>query len=348
MGEKKMKCPGEIEGNYFTNTAIIILLLIVALLLKPAAFAAHTLDTSSAWKTTTTAWGTDNPATLSYSAGSGSTLMVLGIATEGISYRTAGTPNFNGKSFTTLGRTMPTLGLEGGGGGGGGGGFAPTGSPYCTSFIRELRDGFLKSNSPTTYTFRTQDFGIYEVVITPAKTLGQVDVKVVKCISDLKGVSQFPGIRYIFNDVWASAKELSLDDGIVSLTLRFKVDKSWLLDNNIADSSMKLSWYNGDQWIYLETDIINRDDKYVYYEAITNRLGPFIIGTISIQRSFPQISVNPTGELLKNPVQEEMIHETIVPESTPGVSSSKTLNILVTLLIIVISLSIIVYLMRNK
>jgi PGF-pre-PGF domain-containing protein len=211
-----------------------------------------------------------------------------------------------------------------------------------------LRDGFLKSNSPTTYTFRTQDFGIYEVVITPAKTLGQVDVKVVKCISDLKGVSQFPGIRYIFNDVWASAKELSLDDGIISLTLRFKVDKSWLLDNNIADSSMKLSWYNGDQWIYLETDIINRDDKYVYYEAITNRLGPFIIGTISIQRSFPQISVNPTGELLKNPVQEEMIHETIVPESTPGVSSSKTLNILVTLLIIVISLSIIVYLMRNK
>lgn len=344
-----LKYPGEIQGNYFTNIFIITFLLIVSLLVTPAALAAHTFDTRATDGTTTFAT-TPNPRTLSYTAGSGSTVMVLNIFTTSTTARAGGAPTFNGKTFTQVGARQPTSGstVEGGGGGDGGGGFAPTGSPYCTSFIRELRDGFLKSNSPTTYTFRTQDFGIYEVVITPAKTLGLVDIKVVKCISDLKGVSQFPGIRYIFNDVWASAKELSLDDSIVSLTLRFKVDKSWLLDNNIADSSMKLSWYNGDQWIYLETDIINRDDKYVYHEAITNKLGPFIIGTISIQRSFPQITVNPTGELIKNSVQEEMIHETIVPESTPGTSSSKTLNILVTLLIIVVSLSIIVYLMRNK
>ena len=237
----------------------------------------------------------------------------------------------------------------GGGGGGGGGGFVPTGSSYCTTFIRELRDGFLHSNSPTTYTFRTEDFGIYEVVITPAKTLGLADVRIVKCISDLKGVSQFPGIRYIFNDVWTSAKELSLNDSLVSAILRFKVDRSWLLDNNIADSSMKLSWYDGDQWIYLGTDIINRDDKFVYYEATTNRLGPFIIGTISILRSFPSFSLYPTDELIENQLLAvKMINETIVPESIPEASSSTTLNKLVTILIIILALSIIVYLRRKK
>lgn len=247
-----LKYPGEIQGNYFTNIFIITFLLIVSLLVTPAALAAHTFDTRATDGTTTFAT-TPNPRTLSYTAGSGSTVMVLNIFTTSTTARADGAPTFNGKTFTQVGARQPTSGstVEGGGGGDGGGGFAPTGSPYCTSFIRELRDGFLKSNSPTTYTFRTQDFGIYEVVITPAKTLGLVDIKVVKCISDLKGVSQFPGIRYIFNDVWASAKELSLDDSIVSLTLRFKVDKSWLLDNNIADSSMKLHGImetNGSTW----------------------------------------------------------------------------------------------------
>lgn len=237
----------------------------------------------------------------------------------------------------------------GGGGGGGGGGLAQAGSPYCTTFIREMRDGFLHSNSPTTYTFNTQGFGIYEVVITPVKTLGLVDVRIVKCISDLKGVSQFPGIRYIFNDVWASAKELSLNDSIVSTILRFKVDKSWLLDNNIADSSMKLSRYDGDQWIYLETDIISRDDKFVYYEATTNKLGPFIIGTVSIQRSFQSFPVFMTGDSIEPAVLTEMmVNKTIVPESTPEASPPKTLPPLVTILIIGVSLSIIVYLVRKK
>lgn len=242
--------------------------------------------------------------------------------------------------------------VESGGGGGGGGGFVPTGSPYCTTFIRELRDGFLHSNSPTTYTFNTQGFGIYEVVITPAKTLGLADVRILKCISDLKGMSQFPGIKYIFNDVWASAKELSLNDSIVSVTLRYKVDKNWLQDNNIADSSIKLSWYDGSQWIYLGTNIINRDDKYVYYESTTNKLGPFVIGTVSIQPPIPIFTVNPASVVIKNSVEAEMILETIVPEaiipqSTLDVNSSKTLNTMVTVLIIG-SLSGIVYLLRKK
>jgi cytochrome c-type biogenesis protein CcmE len=103
-----MKQQSEIQGNYFTYTSIIILLLIVALLLTPSALATYTLDNSSVWITTTNAWATTNPATLSYTAGSGSTVMVLGIVTAGAVYRTTGTPTFNGRNFTSLGRNMYT------------------------------------------------------------------------------------------------------------------------------------------------------------------------------------------------------------------------------------------------
>ncbi len=77
------------------------------------ASAAHTFDTSAVRNTTTTAWGTLNPNTLSYTAGTGSSVMVLGIVTAGTAYRTIGTPTFNGKSFTSIGRNMGPPTAEG-------------------------------------------------------------------------------------------------------------------------------------------------------------------------------------------------------------------------------------------
>ncbi|MCX9025939.1 MAG: hypothetical protein OIN85_07600 [Candidatus Methanoperedens sp.] len=73
--------------------------------------AAHTFDTSAQYKTTS--WSNANPGTLSFTAGSGASIMVLTIFTAGSSYRTAGTPTFNGKSFTSLGRNMYTSSPEG-------------------------------------------------------------------------------------------------------------------------------------------------------------------------------------------------------------------------------------------
>lgn len=103
-----MRCQGEMQASCFTKFTIIILLL-VALLLTPAALAAHSIDNSAVRYTTTTAWGAANPGTLSYTAGDGATVMILGIVVGGAaSYacRTAGTPTFNGKNFKQVGGTQ--------------------------------------------------------------------------------------------------------------------------------------------------------------------------------------------------------------------------------------------------
>lgn len=83
-----------------------LLLIFTLLLFIPSVVADHTFDTSGNYLTTTTAWSTVDPGNLSYTAGTGSTVMVLGIYVVGSTYRTDGTPTFNGKSFISLGRNV--------------------------------------------------------------------------------------------------------------------------------------------------------------------------------------------------------------------------------------------------
>ncbi|MCX9014574.1 MAG: carboxypeptidase-like regulatory domain-containing protein, partial [Candidatus Methanoperedens sp.] len=61
---------------------------------------AHTFDTKAT--TSQTSWSRSNPYTLSYTAGAGSTVMVLGIATAGTTARTGGAPTYNGIAFTQI------------------------------------------------------------------------------------------------------------------------------------------------------------------------------------------------------------------------------------------------------
>jgi len=82
------------------NSSIVCGILLL-MLFSNVASAAHTFDTSAVRYTTTTAWGTTNPNTLSYTAGTGSSVMVLGIVSA-VACRTPGTPTFNGKSFTQI------------------------------------------------------------------------------------------------------------------------------------------------------------------------------------------------------------------------------------------------------
>lgn len=218
------------------------------------------------------------------------------------------------RNFTLL---DPSHYVPGGGGGGGGAG-VPSGDPYCRTSIRELREGYLHANIPTNITFTTPFIGINEIRITPLENLGVTDIKVVKCISEIIGTSQTPGIAYIFNDIWASARELSLNDSIKTITYRFEVEKSWLLENNIPDNSMMLSRWNGEKWISLLTHVVGRDEKNVYYEATTNAIGLFAITTISIQLSPLVFQVIPTDETTLTPEPaENLIPPVVQPVAFP-------------------------------
>jgi hypothetical protein len=94
------------------NRHIIITILALMLLIFPGE-GAHTLDTKKEWINGTGAWDNTNPANLSYTAGNGSTVMVLIIYTNSDSNRTnwaTNKPTFNGKTLTAIGLARPSGG----------------------------------------------------------------------------------------------------------------------------------------------------------------------------------------------------------------------------------------------
>lgn len=188
---------------------------------------------------------------------------------------------------------------SGGGGGGGGGGGAPSGESYCSKNIWELREGFLQVNSSTSYKFNTPDLGVYEVLVTPAKSYGVAEVKVFKCLSEVNGVEAPQETVYFYGDIWVSAKELSSVENLKDATIRFKVENKWLSNNKIEENNIRLFRLEENTWILVETERLKRDEKYVYYQAKTNAFEPFSITTLSTQSTpvfdfYPPIKINDT------------------------------------------------------
>lgn len=73
------------------------------------------------------------------------------------------------------------------------------------------------------------------------------------------------------------------DNNIEQATIKFKVEKSWMEENNLNDTDVKLYRYYESEWVELETMPINSAGSYVYYEAVTPGFSYFAISGESSQ-----------------------------------------------------------------
>ncbi|MCX9083918.1 MAG: hypothetical protein OIN87_03860 [Candidatus Methanoperedens sp.] len=96
---EKIDSIGKVLSTLFL---VIISVSIYFVLISGDASAAHTFDTKATDGTGTFA-NSPNPRTLSYTAGSGTTVMVLNIYTSGSTARAGGAPTFNSRTFTQVG-----------------------------------------------------------------------------------------------------------------------------------------------------------------------------------------------------------------------------------------------------
>lgn len=195
---------------------------------------------------------------------------------------------------------------SGGGGGGTGGGGVTTSEPFDNIAKAERDDRALIANTPVTYIFKAPEHGIYEIAVTGKENENDISIRV----EALKGTSKLvtassPGIVYKNVNVWAGTKR------ITEALLRFKIENSWLNENNLAGSDAKLLKWDGSKWIQLETIEKTNDDTYSYYEAKSDTFSVFAI-TVLKDSSAPKpsatgketIQTTPTDKTATNPVEK--------------------------------------------
>ena len=171
----------------------------------------------------------------------------------------------------------PTSVQAGGSGGGGAGVISP--EPIGNIDQYEIMEEYLGANVPASYILTTPGIVISEILITPAKNFGitSIRVELLKDLSGIEGITEPAGTVYKYANIWAGAKELEGEEGVIDAYIGFRVETSWLVDNNLEENSVKLLRWDGSKWVSLETTPKSRDYNFVYYESKTSGFSPFAI-----------------------------------------------------------------------
>lgn len=99
-----------------------------------------------------------------------------------------------------------------------------------------------------------------------------------------------PGKNYGYFEISGENIE---DKDIEKVTIQFKVEKSWIDDNNIDVNTIKLNRYSEGKWSALTTVRIDEDGTYFYFEAESLGLSTFAI--TGEEKVAPSEEVKPSG-----------------------------------------------------
>src|SRR5574341_1050039 len=160
-------------------------------------------------------------------------------------------------------------------GGGGGGGGVTTDEPYENIEKAERHEKALIANAPVTYNFDVPEHGVEQIVVTGSENENDIPLRIEVLKGTAKVVTAAPsGIVYKNLNIIAGTKRIK------KAVIKFRVENSWMQNNNLAGSDMKMLRWNGGKWVELETKETNKDSAYTHFEATTEGFSHFaIIGT---------------------------------------------------------------------
>ncbi|MFH1101550.1 MAG: PGF-pre-PGF domain-containing protein [Methanobacteriota archaeon] len=115
--------------------------------------------------------------------------------------------------------------------------------------------------------------GIDSIEITAAGNLIDVTISVESLTELPKGILEPTANVYCYLTIETTAEEGSIE----TFTITFKVEQEWFTEHDIDKTNIVLMRYHNNQWEQLETTIVNEDDMYVYYKAVTTGLSTFAI-----------------------------------------------------------------------
>ena len=157
--------------------------------------------------------------------------------------------------------------------------------PKSNVLTKEISQAFITNGKLAKFDFIKNTTSVIYVSFDSKKTTG----KTTNCIEMLKGkstlVSGLPyGEIYKYLNIWIRDKGSAIPNNIEHPAVCFKVEKSWIQDKNINQSSIFLNRYSDNKWNQLPTSISGKDDRYTYFIAKTPGFSPFAItGTMKAE-----------------------------------------------------------------
>ncbi|WP_052279117.1 PGF-pre-PGF domain-containing protein [Methanosarcina acetivorans] len=157
-----------------------------------------------------------------------------------------------------------------------GGGGSP--EPARNVEVRELSQAFITNGQPVRFDLTRNATSVVYVSFDAKKTAGKTTtvVEMLKNKSTLTP-DALTGEVYNYLNIWVGNGGYATEMNIENATVCFKVEKSWIQDKGIDQSSIILNRYSDKKWNELPTTLLGKDDKYMYFTAKTPEFSPFAI-----------------------------------------------------------------------
>ncbi|WP_342304249.1 PGF-pre-PGF domain-containing protein [Methanolobus sp. ZRKC5] len=162
---------------------------------------------------------------------------------------------------------------------GGGGGSLSSGEKFENIDFKDYVLRSIVKDTETVFSFYKENNSIVSVSFTSKLNGGQVKavVEMLKDTSSQVG-SSAPGNVYENMNLHIDSKLAS--DAISNPKINFKVEKSWINENEIDLSTITLCRYSDSNWGQLPTERQGEDDLYFYFASTTPGFSPFAISSV--------------------------------------------------------------------
>jgi PGF-pre-PGF domain-containing protein len=180
----------------------------------------------------------------------------------------------------------------------------PTPLPADVSVLIKKDVGSLQAGESRVVSFEESD--IWEIEINVRNAVSNVSIEIQQIIGK-PNVSDAPGISYRYLNI--TAGNLTEED-LENATIRFRVNLSWIAENEIDEGKIALQRYNEtkESWTELPTERIGKENESLLYEAVSLGFSIFAItGEMKIEAPTP----------VPTPIPTFIPTEAILPSPTP-------------------------------
>jgi len=168
--------------------------------------------------------------------------------------------------------------VTGGGGGDdddtGGGSPGGSGSVPSEDISQIVTIGAIEAGATGIAEFTTAQLSLTEVSITAKDAVSNVVINSLQTAAMPEAVSAPTGTIYGYLTI--SALNIQ-EENISAATITFKVNKTWLVSNNMSQDDIVLERFSNNAWTELSTVVSSSDSDYVYYTSITPGFSVFVI-----------------------------------------------------------------------
>ena len=222
---------------------------------------------------------------------------------------------------------------------GGSSGGGSTSEDFHNILLKEIQREFVARDEQVCYHFVSDGNIISTINFTGMRTSGIIPARV-EMLNDTSSLVNYAPLDMVYKNlnIWVGNLGWANPENIANATVDFKIEKLWVIRNNINESSIRMNRYEDGKWNILATSLIGQDTQYLYFKSEIPGFSNFVV------TGKQEYIGNPGDEGIDDNKRADVINEKPMNTTTEEDTGIPGFNVIANLFILLI----VVQLLRKK